>query len=237
MDTRRVLHAVGFGALVAAAAAGVFLTTLLVTRPRDAVTVAQNATATGTARPTETPRPMQTAIATGTPTQAPPTATSTGTPVPTETPAPTSTPQPTLTSTPQPTSTSTPPPTAVPREQRPDYSDVCWFTGNVQLTVPAGEVRSYVVDLENCGSVWAYTYFVDADPSDDIVVSATGPQGAVVALPRTIHASSPPHQLFFPVRSDGRYAIHFDNRHSPFADKTVVLEWWDERRGPQLLSP
>ena len=51
-----------------------------------------------------------------------------------------------------------------------------------------------------------------------------------------IDADRPPHRLFFPVRSDGRYVIHFDNRRSLFADQMILLEWWDERRGPQLLG-
>ena len=125
MDRGRALHAMAFGALVAAATVGVILGALLV-RPGEVLSVARNRAPTATVSPTaistETPRPAQTATGTATPdaaattramatatsTKAPPTAT----PAPTETPRPTSTPRPSPTNTPRPAPTNTP--TSVP---------------------------------------------------------------------------------------------------------------------------
>ncbi len=123
MDRGRALHAMAFGALVAAATVGVILGVFLL-RPGAFLSVAQNRTPTAspTAISTATPRPSQTATGTATPdvaattramatataTKAPPTAM----PAPTETLRPTNTPQPSPTTTPRPVPTITPTPAA-----------------------------------------------------------------------------------------------------------------------------
>ena len=132
MDPRHALHAMAFGALVAAATIGIGLAVTLA-RPPALLSVAENRTPTptitATVSPTETPRPTQTATraatqaATGTATpdvaatvRAIPTATATKAP-PTATPAPTDTPRPT--NTPKPPPTNTPTPTSSPSPSPP----------------------------------------------------------------------------------------------------------------------